>query len=215
MKNKASLPNYLKIARDIAARVAKGDFQEGQRIYGRSVMATEYNASPETIRRALKLLSDMKVVDVKPQSGATVLSVDSAQRYINSFQVDENVRTLLNQLQSIKSQYAELNDRLTCTVNSIVQSRYSFEVANEPLPNYEVSVPNDAWLIGQSIGQVKFWGSTGCTIIAIRRGKNIILSPGPYAEFYGGDVLIFVGTPAAAETVNQYVCKREAMNDSV
>ena len=27
------------------------------------------NVSPETIRRALRLLADMKVVEVKPQSG--------------------------------------------------------------------------------------------------------------------------------------------------
>ena len=30
-------------------------------------MASEYNVSPETIRRALKLLHDMKVVEIKPQ----------------------------------------------------------------------------------------------------------------------------------------------------
>ena len=65
---------YLQIARDLAERIARGELPEGSRIYGRSVMASEYNVSPETIRRALRLLSDMKVVEVKPQSGAVVLS---------------------------------------------------------------------------------------------------------------------------------------------
>ena len=65
---------YLQIALDLASRIAKEEFSEGSKIYGRSVMASAYNVSPETIRRALKLLHDMKVVEIKPQSGATVLS---------------------------------------------------------------------------------------------------------------------------------------------
>ena len=65
---------YLQIALDLATRIAQGELTEGSRIYGRSVLASEYGVSPETIRKALRLLADMKVVDVKPQSGAVVLS---------------------------------------------------------------------------------------------------------------------------------------------
>ena len=61
---------YLQIALDLATRIAQGELTEGSRIYGRSVLASEYGVSPETIRKALRLLADMKVVDVKPQSGA-------------------------------------------------------------------------------------------------------------------------------------------------
>ena len=50
---------YLQIAVDVASRVAGGDLREGDRLYGRSVMASEYGVSPETIRRALRLLADM------------------------------------------------------------------------------------------------------------------------------------------------------------
>ena len=76
---------YLQIALDLATRIAQGELTEGSRIYGRSVLASEYGVSPETIRKALRLLADMKVVDVKPQSGAVVLSADSARRYIENF----------------------------------------------------------------------------------------------------------------------------------
>ena len=57
---------YLQIALDLATRIAQGELTEGSRIYGRSVLASEYGVSPETIRKALRLLADMKVVDVKP-----------------------------------------------------------------------------------------------------------------------------------------------------
>ena len=60
-------------------------------------------------------------------------------------------------------------------------------------------------MIGKSLGELKYWQCTGGTIVAIRRGANTILSPGPYAELYDGDVIILVGTPAAAEASVQMV----------
>ena len=85
---------YLQIALDLATRIAQGELTEGSRIYGRSVLASEYGVSPETIRKALRLLADMKVVDVKPQSGAVVLSADSARRYIENFSEDADIHSL-------------------------------------------------------------------------------------------------------------------------
>lgn len=211
MKNTISSPYYLTIAKDIAARIASGEFTEGQRIYGRSAMASEYTTSPETIRRAMKLLADMKVVEVKPQSGATVLSRDNAARYISNFEDTSSVVAMLRQLQELKSQYEELNSKTIGVVEGMIRSRFSFSVANEPLPNYEIVVPPASKLIGKNLGSLKFWQLTGATIIAIRRGKNVILSPGPYAELYDGDAIIFVGGPAAAEAVAKLVTEGESI----
>jgi len=196
---------YLQIARDIADRIASGDLAEGSRLYGRSVMASEYSVSPETIRRALRLLSDMKVVDVKPQSGATVLSADSARRYLSNFQGESEVQALRAQLRNLLEQYAKLNRRTTEVVAALLQANDTFTSAKQPFPNYEVPVPAGSPLLGQSIGELKFWQSTGGTIVAIRRGRTVILSPGPYAELYAGDVVILVGTPAAAENARRFL----------
>ena len=57
-----TVPRYLKIAVDISARIASGDIIEGEKLKGRSVLSTEYNVSPETIRRAMSILSDKNVV---------------------------------------------------------------------------------------------------------------------------------------------------------
>ena len=63
--------------------------------------------------------------------------------------------------------------------------------------------------IGQSIGALKFWQSTGGTIVAIRRGQTVTLSPGPYAELYAGDVIVLVGSSTAAEAANRLVTVKE------
>ena len=200
---------YLQIALDLATRIAQGELAEGSRIYGRSVMASEYNVSPETIRRALRLLADMKVVEVKPQSGAVVLSADNARRYIENFDEGADVHALRLRLKDLMAESAEVNRQMAETVSALVKSQETFAAADQPLPNYEVPVPPDSPLIGKNIGELKFWQSTGGTIVAIRRGQTVILSPGPYAELYGGDVIILVGSSGAAEAAHRLVTTKE------
>ena len=79
-----SLPQYMQIALSIAGRIAGGDVPEGAKISGRSKLSSEYNVSPETIRKAVRLLSDMRVVDVREKSGVYVLSADNARRYLHN-----------------------------------------------------------------------------------------------------------------------------------
>ena len=209
MKQSVVLSQYLQIALDLATRIAKGELPEGSRIYGRSVMASEYNVSPETIRRALRLLADMKVVEVKPQSGAVVLSADSARRYIANFEESADIRVLRRQLIDMMEEASDLHHRMADTIAALVKSRETFAAAGEPLPNYEVPVPQNSPITGKSIGALKVWQSTGGTIVAIRRGQTVILSPGPYAELYGGDIIVLVGTPAAAEAAHHLVHAKE------
>ena len=200
---------YLQIALDLARRIAKGEMPEGSKIYGRSVMASEYGVSPETIRRALRLLADMKVVEVKPQSGAIVLSADNARRYIENFGETAEIRALRRKLKEIMVEYGDLHRRFTETVMALLKSQETFSAAEQPLPNYEVPVPKASPINGKSIGALKFWQSTGVTIVAIRRGQTVMLSPGPYAELYSGDVIILVGSQEAAEAARHLVTPKE------
>ena len=203
------LTQYMRIALSVARRIADGELAEGDKISGRSKLSSEYSVSPETIRRALRLLADMKVVEVRPQSGAVVLSADNARRYIANFEEDADIHALQMRLKELIAQSADLNRRMGETAAALVKSQDTFSAAGEPLPNYEVPVPKDSPLIGKSIGALKFWQSTGGTIVAIRRGQTVILSPGPYAELYSGDVIILVGSPSAAEAAHRLVTTKE------
>lgn len=73
-----SLTHYMRVAVSLAERIAAGELREGEKLSGRSKLSPEYNVSPETVRRALRLLADMKVVEVKEQSGVYILSADNA-----------------------------------------------------------------------------------------------------------------------------------------
>ena len=57
------LTQYMRIAISVAERIAAGELREGEKISGRSKLSSEYEVSPETVRRAIQLLSDMRVVE--------------------------------------------------------------------------------------------------------------------------------------------------------
>lgn len=198
-------PQYLRIALDLAARIVKGDMQTGERFSGRSMLASEYGVSPETIRRALKLLADMKVVAIKDKSGVFILSVDNAKRYLKNFEGWNEQLELQKKFRELLLEHNRLNREVADVYAEIIKAQETASPVMKTLPNYEVRVAADSACIGRSIGALQFWQSTGATIIAIRRGHSVIVSPGPYAELYGGDVLVFVGDASAVSSVERFV----------
>lgn len=68
-KTKIVGPVYQQIAADIASKIANGHYEVGEKIYARSVLASQYGVSAETARRAISILSDMDIVDTARGSG--------------------------------------------------------------------------------------------------------------------------------------------------
>lgn len=206
MKEQVTTPQYFKIALDIALRIAKGELEEGKKIYGRSVMASEYGVSPETIRRAMRLLADMQVVEIKPKSCVIISSAAEARQYISRFGNLPNIRALRSQLKNLMDEHTALGRKINETVTEI--TRIDERMAETaPFPNYEVQVTAGAHAIGKSLGELRFWEATGATVIAIRRADSIILSPGPYAQLQAEDALIFVGSSEAVRAVTELIAE--------
>ena len=210
MQRSVGQSRYLMVAVDIAGRVAKGEFEEGQLLSGRSLLASQYNVSPETIRRAMCLLAEMDVVEVKPQSGTVVKSAKNAEKYVRFFEKDTDVRASYGHIRELLQDLQSLGKELMESVDAFAERRISLSAVSSPFPNYEIPVPDDSGLLGRNVGEIKFWGRTGCTIVGIRRGEDMILSPGPYAEFCKGDIVVVVGEPESVERAARYVQMRES-----
>ncbi len=195
------LTQYTRIAISLAERIASGQLKEGDKISGRSKLSPEYNVSPETIRRALRLLADMKVVEVKEQSGVYVLSADNARRYLRNFEEKTDMRSKQQQLKQLLARQELLNHQMAALCRDILD-----ETSQTPdsLPNYSCRVPDHWPDSGVTIGALRFWQATGATIVAIRRNLSYIVSLGPYAELYAGDTVIFVGDAKAREAVSHF-----------
>ena len=183
---------YQEIALDIANGIYKEDIKEGDKLHGRSTLAGKYNVSPETVRRAIKLLEDVGVVRSHRGSGITILSKDSAFKYINKFKNIESVASHKATLLAQIKKKMELENEILATIDKIIDytSRFSNTTSITPL---EIEVTEKCSFIGKSIGGVSFWQHTGGTIIGIKRDNETILSPGPYATFELGDILLVIG----------------------
>ena len=195
-------PQYLRIALDVAEKIAAGELEERQRLSGRSLLASEYAVSPETVRKALRLLVNMKVVEVREKSGVVVLSRDNARRYLELLRSRQDELERYERFRNLYERYSELGREMMEAGSQLMTARLHPTRSQWALPQYELRVPEGSGAAGKSLRELRFWQGTGATIVAIRRSQETIVSPGPDAELYAGDMVLFVGgpdAPAAAE----------------
>lgn len=200
-----SFPQYMRIALDIANRIASGEIAERQRISGRSLLSSQYHVSPETVRKALSLLRDMDVVQVKEKSGVIILSADAARSFLSSFKGQREQQELRTQLHELTEQNQAISRRIAEVCDQLLEAQTTPLPTEQRLPNYELPVPAGSPRAGQSIGTLHFWQATGATIIALRRNQNTLLSPGPYAQLQEGDMVVFVGAPESVGAVERFL----------
>ena len=200
---KITISRYLKIAVDIAARIIAGELEIGEKIKGRSVLSTEYKVSPETIRRAMSILSDKEVVKVNIGSGITVLSREKAIEFIKSFKDDESLSELNSSLHTLFEKRKVIDEEISSTTKQIIDM-YKY-MRTDLITPVEIELPDDSHIIGQSIGALQIWHNTGATVIGVVQKNNVIISPGPYYEFSGDDNVLIVGDENVIERFNVFI----------
>jgi len=207
-KEQITIPRYLKIAVDIAVRIVSGNLSVGEKLKGRSVLSTEYNVSPETIRRAMSLLSDKNVVKINAGSGIIVLSHEHAVEFVNNFNSDEVLSQTKKKLSHLLRKRSALDQEIMDTTKQISEM-YKYRRSNLINP-VEIVLPKDSHVIKKSIGELQIWHNTGATIIGIVRQNKIFISPGPYFAFEVGDKVLIVGDEHVIERFNAFVTKKSS-----
>ena len=203
-EGKLEKPVYQLIALDMAEKIVAGRYQVGEKVHGRSTLASKYNVSPETVRRAMYLLKDMEILEMKQGSGIFIKNVEKAQAFVEKFRNLCAADELRANLGDLMNQRDALEQQIRSSMMNLLDSYERFESVN-PLAPFELKIrPEDA-LTGKNLADVNFWHNTGATIIAIRRAGHLILSPGPYAEFCPGDVFLIVCDAESLSRAKAYV----------
>lgn len=197
------IPRYLKIAVDLSSRIVSGELTEGQRLKGRSVLSTEYGVSPETVRRAMSILSDKGVVEVNLGSGAVVISREKAVQFVKSFKDDESISEMRVQLAQMFEKRKSMDDDIMAMTTKIIDMYRSMR--NDLITPVEVEIPKGSGIVGKSIGKLRIWDHTGATVIGVMQGDNLIISPGSYYEFSQEDRILIVGDKNVVERFNTYI----------
>lgn len=203
------LPQYMRIAVSVAVRIADGQLAEGEKLSGRSKLSSEYQVSPETIRKSVQLLRDMQVVTVKEQSGVYVRSAENAKRYLQMVGEKNELRQKKQRLRALLAQQEAVARQVTELCGSILDDSVQPEQAAEQLKTFSCRVPQDWPDAGKTLGSLHFWQATGATVVAITRADALTVSPGPYAELRSEDRILFVGDQEAREAVARFFSKTE------
>jgi K+/H+ antiporter YhaU regulatory subunit KhtT len=192
---------YYQIAVMIAEKIKNRTYPEGTKLNARSSLAVSFNTSPETVRRGLNVLADIGIVEMKHGSGAIVVSRKKAKEFLDNF---NNIQTIQDSrtriMESIKRQEEEIShfEKLLDDMFFSTQKAQDLYVFTP----YELEIDSSCLCTGKSLNELNFWNRTEATIVGIKRGKETLISPGPYAEILDGDILYFVGDESAKQRVN-------------
>lgn len=195
---------YTEIALDIATMIINGELVEGEKISGRSTLASKYNVSPETIRRAVTLIKDFGVVDSSPKNGIKVLSANKACEFINRNQNKTSIVQLKGEVTNIIHEKNQLDKILIDKINQMID-QLTIQKDIGILHPLEAVIPQNSHVIGKSISQTNFWQKTTATVISIKREDNTYLSPGPDWIFEAYDTIVFIGKKNSYNKVVEFI----------
>ena len=183
---------YQQIAADIAAKIVDRQYQIGDRIYARSLIASQYSVSAETARKAIAILADLDIVDTVKGSGVVIKSYENAVSFLHRFRDTGTLTELKQDAMSCLARLSKDGNDLREAVVKLVDHTDRLRALN-PLAPFSVQIEEGAPCVGQSLSGLSFWHNTAATVIAIRRRDTLIRSPGPYAELQAEDIIYFIG----------------------
>jgi len=195
---------YKSIALDIAQRIVSGEFPINGKISGRSLLASQYHVSPETIRKAIALLKDEDIVQVSQGKEIVIISVQNAHNYITKHNYLKSAYSLKQELHDLLKQKKELDRRFEGTLSQIIEASDRLDNL-KPYRPIEIKINESSHTIGKTIGALQFWQHTGATVIALRRGTDVSISPGPHVVLLENDVLIVVGDDNVRERTSNFL----------
>ena len=197
-------PVYQQIAVDIASKVVNGKYPVGEKIKGRSTMASFYNVSPETIRKAICILEDVGIVAIYPGGGVEIISAEAAKDFLEKYNDISSLNSIKKNILDIISEQNEQTRKLKDMVNELLDCTERFQDLN-PFTPFEIEITKQMKHLGKTVSEMNFWQNTMATIIAIKRNDKIILSPGSYASFKEGDRIYVIATEESYNRVKLFL----------
>lgn len=199
---KIVVPAYQRIAIDIANSIADGKYAVGQRISGRTTLASHYGVSPETIRKAVCILQDVGVLSATQGSGIEILSLENTIEFIEQYQKIQTIGDIRRSIYQWSKNQRAMQEELLDNVEELLSITERYDEIN-PFTPFRFHITEGMLNVGKTSSDLMFWQNTGGTIIAIKRGVDMILSPGPYAVFQENDIIYFIGEKECYERVKK------------
>ena len=192
---------YQQIAVELAQKIADGWYTVGEKISARSTLASNYNVSPETARKAVNILVDLGIVTSRQGSGTYVASREKAHLFVERYKNTVSMQEIRREISDCVNRQQEELDHLSKLLKTLVgQTKRSHSTAS--FVPYDIRIDEHCAYLGKSIGELNIWQQTGATIVAIKRSTDYVISPGPYERIHENDVILFVGNELSKQRMN-------------
>ncbi|EOL42552.1 GntR family transcriptional regulator [Enterococcus phoeniculicola] len=202
-KKKVVVPRYQQIAVDLAERIMENRYQVGEKVHARSTLASAYNVSPETARKAINVLVDLGIMEVRHGSGAYIASKENAKSFLEQYKDVQSIQEVKSEImESVKQQKDEL-DHFAQLLDQLVAQTKRTHTMNPFLP-FELVLTSEALHLESSISELNLWQETSATVVAILHNEELLLSPGPYAKLSENDTIYFVGNEYALQRMQNF-----------
>lgn len=199
-----TLPVYQMIALDLAARIVQGEFPEGERFSGRTLLAGQYSVSPETVRKAVVMLKDAGIVEVSQGKEVRVRAVAAAARFLAKQEEASSVYALREELEDLQAKREEIDARFREVVNELIQ--YSSGIKSiQPYNPEEIFIPDGSPAVGENLITLRFRIISGALVIAVRRDTKVIIAPDPKLPLQGGDRLVLLGSAEKIKAARELI----------
>ncbi|WP_108306456.1 TrkA C-terminal domain-containing protein [Metalysinibacillus jejuensis] len=187
-------PRYVKIAMDVAERIYRGEFAIGEKVRGRSTLAGQYGVSPETVRRATSLLSEMGVVKVYDKSGIYIESREQAYAFLQRYRTKQNFQEIRERITQLQQQKQAIEKELNLYLDMYMEYAMGLEQYNSK-DVFRFILTEDSGIINKTVASTQFWRHTNATILSVTRAGKAYISPGPNFVFQQDDEITVVCEP--------------------
>jgi len=181
---------YQSIANEIAKRIVSHQLEEGDKLRGRSMLASEFNVSSETVRKAMRLLANLGVVEVKPRSGIFVVSRRAAEMYVEQYRRQSETYRLFRDTIELLEESERTQRLLQRHIKRLLETS-----KNEVFPfdffTFRLE-PTDRHL-GSNLKEIQFWNETAGLVLAIEMDGQLYQAPNPKMPLEAGQVLYILG----------------------
>lgn len=181
---------YQSIAYEIAKRITDKRIEEGQKLRGRSILASEFEVSSETIRKAMRLLSNIGVVEVRQRSGIYVISRNAAEMYVEQYRKQNEAYRLFSDTQELLEESERIQKLLQKHIKRLLETSKN-EVF--PFDFFTVKLKESDHNLNQSLKDIKFWNETNGLVLAIEADGELYQAPNPSMPLEAGMSLYVLG----------------------
>lgn len=194
---------YQEIAVDIAHAVYMGEYQEGEKIHGRSTLAARFNVSPETIRRAIAILQNAGVVAVSQGIGIIVESKSQAEKFLRSFDQKGELQLFMGEIKELMDQRREIDAQIENHLQKVMT--HMERIRSRFLDVEEIEIPVGSKAAGKTLKELKIRERTGVTVVAVVKNGNEEFSPSAGYVVEEGDLFLVIGPAEGQEKLKNII----------